>query len=153
MAEKKAPPVIKNRKAFHDFSIEKTFEAGLVLQGTEVKSLRAGHASFTDSFAFMDKGEVWLKDLYIKEFDQGSYNNHDTRRIRKLLLNKDEISKIDKALSTKGFTLVPLKIYFKKGRAKVEIGLAKGKKSFDKRASIAEKDVKREMERKYKGAI
>jgi SsrA-binding protein len=153
MAEKKAPPVIKNRKAFHDFSIEKTFEAGLVLQGTEVKSLRAGHASFTDSFAYMDKGEVWLKDLYIKEFDQGSYNNHDTRRIRKLLLNKDEISKIDKALSTKGFTLVPLKIYFKKGRAKVEIGLAKGKKSFDKRASIAEKDVKREMERKYKGAI
>jgi SsrA-binding protein len=118
-----------------------------------VKSLRAGHASFTDSFAYMDKGEVWLKDLYIKEFDQGSYNNHDTRRIRKLLLNKDEISKIDKALSTKGFTLVPLKIYFKKGRAKVEIGLAKGKKSFDKRASIAEKDVKREMERKYKGAI
>lgn len=153
MAEKKAPIVIKNRKAFHDFSIEKTFEAGLVLQGTEVKSLRAGHASFTDSFAFMDKGEVWLKDLYIKEFDQGSYNNHDSRRLRKLLLNRDEISKIDKALNTKGYTLVPLKIYFKQGRAKVEIGLAKGKKSFDKRASIAEKDVKREMERKYKGSF
>jgi SsrA-binding protein len=153
MAEKKSLPVLKNRKAFHDFFIEKTYEAGIMLQGTEVKSLRAGHASFTDSFAFMHNGEVWLKELYIKEFDQGSYNNHDTRRQRKLLLNRDEINKIDKALKTKGLTLVPLKIYFKKGKVKVEIGLAKGKKMFDKRATMAEKDVKRELDRKFKGAV
>ncbi len=153
MSEKKSPPTLKNRKAYHDFFIDKTFEAGLVLQGTEVKSLRAGNASFTDAFAFMQSGEIWLKDLYIKEFDQGSYNNHNTRRNRKLLLNKDEISKIDKALKQKGLTLVPLKIYFKRGRAKVEIGLARGKKMYDKRATIAEKDVKREMDRKFKGSV
>lgn len=153
MSEKKGPPTLKNRKAYHDFFIDNTFEAGLVLQGTEVKSLRAGNASFTDAFAFMQSGEIWLKDLYIKEFDQGSYNNHNTRRNRKLLLNKDEISKIDKALKQKGLTLVPLKIYFKRGRAKVEIGLARGKKMYDKRATIAEKDVKREMDRKFKGSV
>ncbi|MCC5933958.1 MAG: SsrA-binding protein SmpB [Candidatus Cyclonatronum sp.] len=151
MAEqKKTVPTLKNKKAFFEFNIEKTFEAGIVLQGTEVKSLRAGHASFTDSFAYIHHGEVWLKEFYIKEFDQGSYNNHDTRRERKLLLNRDEIRKIDTALRQKGYTLVPLKVYFKKGKAKVEIGLAKGKKMFDKRASIAEKDVKRETERQIK---
>jgi len=150
---KKTTPVLKNRKAYHDFFIEKTYEAGIVLQGTEVKSLRAGHASFTDSFAFLQSGEIWLKDLYIKEYDHGNINNHDTRKNRKLLLHKDEISKIDRALNQKGLTLIPLKIYFNKGKAKVELGLAKGKKTYDKRASIAEKDVKRELDRKFKGAI
>jgi SsrA-binding protein len=138
---------IQNRKARFEFQIDKTWEAGLVLQGTEVKSLRAGNASFTDSFAYMKDGELWLKDLYIKEFEQGSYNNHDTRRIRKLLLNRAELDKIDRALKEKGYTIVPLALYFKKGKAKVEIGLAKGKKLYDKRATIAERDVKRELDR------
>jgi SsrA-binding protein len=138
---------IQNRKARFEFQIDKTWEAGLVLQGTEVKSLRAGNASFTDSFAYMKDGELWLKDLYIKEFEQGSYNNHDTRRIRKLLLNRAELEKIDRALKEKGYTIVPLALYFKKGKAKIEIGLAKGKKLYDKRATIAERDVKRELDR------
>ncbi len=138
---------IQNRKARFEFQIDKTWEAGLVLQGTEVKSLRAGNASFTDAFAYMKDGELWLKDLYIKEFEQGSYNNHDTRRIRKLLLNRAELEKIDRALKEKGYTIVPLALYFKKGKAKVEIGLAKGKKLYDKRATIAERDVKRELDR------
>lgn len=150
MSQKSAPPVIKNRKAFHEFSIEKTYETGIVLQGTEVKSLRAGHCSFTDSFAYLKGGEVWLKDFYIKEFEHGSYNNHDTRRDRKLLLNRDEINKIDRAIKQKGNTLVPLKVYFKKGKAKIELGLAKGKKLHDKRASIAEKDLKRDLDRRLK---
>lgn len=138
---------IQNRKARFEFQIDKTWEAGLVLQGTEVKSLRAGNASFTDAFAYMKDGELWLKDLYIKEFEQGSYNNHDTRRIRKLLLNRVELEKIDRALKEKGYTIVPLALYFKKGKAKIEIGLAKGKKLYDKRATIAERDVKRELDR------
>lgn len=149
---KKSPISVQNRKARHDFHIDKTWEAGIVLQGTEVKSLRQGNCSFVDSFAYMKNGEVFLKDFYIKEFEQGSYNNHDSRRERKLLLNKDEIQKIDKAITQKGFTLVPLALYFKHGKAKIEIGLARGKKVFDKRQTLAEKDAKREMDRKMKGA-
>lgn len=145
-------PEINNRKARHEFIIDETFEAGIVLKGTEVKSLRKGNASFTDSFAYMQKGEVFLKDLYIKEYEQGSYNNHDARRIRKLLLNKNEISKIDKYISQKGYTIVPLKIYFKRGYAKVLIGLAHGKKQYDKRHDIAKKDAKRELQRTLKNA-
>ncbi|HKI44046.1 MAG TPA: SsrA-binding protein SmpB [Balneolales bacterium] len=148
----KTTPEINNRKARHDFIIDETFEAGIVLQGTEVKSLRKGNASFTDSFAYMQKGEVFLKDLYIKEYEQGSYNNHDARRIRKLLLNKSEISKIDKYISQKGYTIVPLKIYFKRGYAKVLIGLAHGKRQYDKRQDIATKDAKRELQRTLKNA-
>ncbi len=147
---KKTTPTLKNKKAYFEYQIETTFEAGIALQGTEVKSLRAGHASFTDSFAYIHHGEIWLKELYIKEFDQGSYNNHDSRRQRKLLLTKDEIKKIDTALKQKGYTLIPLKIYFKRGLAKVLLGLAKGKKQYDKRASIAEKDAKRDMDRRMK---
>lgn len=149
---KKSPISVQNRKARHDFHIDKTWEAGIVLQGTEVKSLRQGNCSFVDSFAYMKNGEVFLKDFYIKEFEQGSYNNHDSRRERKLLLNKEEIQKIDKAITQKGFTLVPLALYFKHGKAKIEIGLARGKKVFDKRQTLAEKDAKREMDRKMKGA-
>ena len=148
----KTTPEINNRKARHDFIIDETFEAGIVLQGTEVKSLRKGNASFTDSFAYMQKGEVFLKDLYIKEYEQGSYNNHDARRIRKLLLNKSEISKIDKYISQKRYTIVPLKIYFKRGYAKVLIGLAHGKRQYDKRQDIATKDAKRELQRTLKNA-
>lgn len=148
--EKKAPPTIQNRKATFDYKIEETFEAGIALQGTEVKSIRAGHVSFADSFAYMDKGELLLKDLYIKEFEFGSYNNHETTRTRKLLLKKKEIIEIDKEISQKGYTLVPLKIYFKNGFAKVLLGLAKGKKQHDKRDSIAERDTAREMKRDYK---
>lgn len=150
--EQHKTPEIVNRKARHDFIVDETYEAGLILKGTEVKSLRQGKASFTDSFAYMDNGEVWLKDLYIKEFDHGSYFNHDPRRKRKLLLNRNEIQKIDKALKQKGYTLVPLKIYFKKGYAKILIGLARGKKMYDKRQDIAKKDVRREMERTLKKA-
>jgi SsrA-binding protein len=153
MASKDTPKKsisVQNRKARHDFHIDKTWETGIVLQGTEVKSLRKGNCSFVDSFAYLQHGEVYLKDFYIKHFEQGSYNNHDERRTRKLLLHRDEIDKIDRAVSQKGFTLVPLAMYFKNGRAKIEIGLARGKKMFDKRATMAEKDAKREVDREKK---
>jgi SsrA-binding protein len=153
MASKDTPKKsisVQNRKARHDFHIDKTWETGIVLQGTEVKSLRQGNCSFVDSFAYLQLGEIFLKDFYIKHFEQGSYNNHDERRTRKLLLNRDEIQKIDRAVSQKGFTLVPLAMYFKNGRAKIEIGLARGKKMFDKRATMAEKDAKREVDREKK---
>lgn len=143
-------PTIQNRKAFHDFSIEKTYDAGIVLQGTEVKSLRQGKASFTDSFAYVQNGEVWLRDFYIKPFEHGSYFNHDPRRPRKLLLNKREIRELDRAVLQKGHTIVPLKVFFKNGFAKIQIALARGKKKFDKRESIKEKDTRRDMERSMK---
>lgn len=146
----KSTPEIVNRKARHDYIIDETYEAGLALKGTEVKSLRQGKASFTDSFAYMDRGELWLKDLYIKEFEHGSIYNHEPRRTRKLLLKRNELQKIDKALKQKGYTLIPLKIYFKGSYAKVLIGLARGKRQYDKRQDIAKKDVKREMERTLK---
>jgi len=141
---------IQNRKAFHDYSIEGTYDAGLVLQGTEVKSLRQGKASFTDAFAFIKEGEVWLRDFYIKPFEHGSYYNHDPRRDRKLLLSKKEIRELDRAVLQKGNTIIPLKIFFKNGFAKVQIGLARGKKKFDKRESIKEKDTKRDLDRAVK---
>ena len=148
--QKQNTPTIQNRKAFHDYSIEETYEAGIVLQGTEVKSLRAGHASFTDAFAYLQGGEVFVRELYIKPYEQGSYYNHDPRRPRKLLLSKKEIRELDKAVQQKGNTLIPLKIYFKGGYAKVQIGLARGKKKFDKRESIKEKDTKRDLDRNLK---
>lgn len=151
MSENKNTSTIQNRKAFHDYSIEETYEAGIVLQGTEVKSLRQGKASFTDAFAFLQEGEVFLKDFYIKPYEQGSYYNHDPRRDRKLLLSKKEIRELDKAVQQKGNTIIPLKIYFKGGFAKVQIGLARGKKKFDKRESIKAADTKRDMERSLKG--
>lgn len=144
-------PTIKNRKARHEFDVEETYEAGLVLRGTEVKSLRQGKASLKEAFAYMKDGEVWLRDMYIKPYEHASYSNHNDRRERKLLLNKREIGEIDQAISQKGYTLVPLKLYFKKGYAKVLMGLAKGKKQHDKRQDIKERDQKRELERQYKG--
>ncbi|MEX0720571.1 MAG: SsrA-binding protein SmpB [Balneolaceae bacterium] len=151
MSEKSNTPTIQNRKARHDYQVDETFEAGLVLKGTEVKSLRQGKASFTDSFAFIDNEEVFLRELYIKPYEHGSFYNHDPVRPRKLLLNKKEIRALDKATQQKGYTIIPLKLYFKGGKAKVLIGLAKGKKQYDKRESIKEKDVKRQIDRNVKG--
>lgn len=153
MSEKKTTPTIQNRKAYHDYAIEDTYEAGIALQGTEVKSIREGKASFTDAFAFIQSDEVFLRELYIKPYEHGSYNNHDPRRPRKLLLHKKEIRELEKATQMKGNTLIPLKIYFKAGYAKVLIGVARGKKKFDKRESIKEKDTKRDMDRNLKGSF
>ncbi len=153
MSENKNTPTIQNRKARHDYAIEDTYEAGIVLQGTEVKSIREGKASFTDAFAFIQGDEVFLRELYVKPYEQGSYNNHDPRRPRKLLLHKKEIRELEKATLVKGNTLIPLKIYFKAGYAKVLIGVARGKKKFDKRESIKEKDTKRDMDRNLKGSF
>ena len=138
--------IAQNKKARHDFHIEDTYEAGLVLQGTEVKSLRQGRASLVDGFVDIEGHEAWLHGVHIPEYFQGTWNNHSARRKRKLLLNRAEIEKIERRVSEKGFTVVPLSLYFKDGRAKVEIGLAKGKKSWDKRHAIAERQANRETE-------
>ena len=139
--------VAQNKKARHDYHIEQTFEAGLVLTGTEVKALRAGRASLVDGFAQVTDGEIWLHNVHIPEFSQGTWTNHAPRRIRKLLLRKDEIAKLAGKTKEGGRTIVPLSLYFKNGYAKVEIALATGKKAYDKRQSIAERDAKRETQR------
>ncbi|MEK7224246.1 MAG: SsrA-binding protein SmpB [Bacteroidota bacterium] len=139
---------LKNRQIFYEYFIDSRFEAGMVLLGTEVKSVREGKVSFNDSYCLIDKGEVWLKSLHIAEYSHGTVNNHDPLRDRKLLLHKREIKKIQTKLKEKGYTLVPLRIFFsEKNLAKIEIGLAKGKKLHDKRESIKQKDVEREMKR------
>ena len=138
--------IAQNKKARHDFHIEDTYEAGLVLVGTEVKSLREGRASLVDGFVDVDNGEVWLHDVHIPEYAQGSWTNHSARRKRKLLLNRVEIHKIERKIGDKGYTIVPLSLYFKDGRAKIEIALAKGKKEYDKRHSLAERQANREKE-------
>jgi SsrA-binding protein len=139
---------IKNRQAYHEYFIDAKYEAGMVLLGTEVKSLRDGRASFNDSYCQIHKGEVWVKSLHIAEYSHGTVNNHDPLRDRKLLLEKREIRKIEAKLKEKGYTLIPLKIFFNsKSLVKMEIGLAKGKKLHDKRESIKQKDVEREMKR------
>ena len=138
--------VASNKKARHDYLIEDTFEAGLVLQGTEVKSLRMGRATLTDGFVDIDGGEAWLHGVHIPEYAQGTWTNHAARRKRKLLLHRTEIDKIDRRVSEKGLTVVPLALYFVKGRAKIEIGLAKGKKTWDKRQSIASREADREKQ-------
>ncbi|TWH03146.1 SsrA-binding protein [Nocardioides sp. J9] len=138
--------VASNKKARHDYHIEDTFEAGMVLTGTEVKSLRQGRASLVDGFVDIDGGEAWLLNVHIPEYAQGTWTNHAARRKRKLLLHRDEIDKIERKVSEKGHTVIPLSLYFVKGRAKVEIGLAKGKKSWDKRQAIAERTADREKQ-------
>lgn len=150
--KKNQSPKIENRKARFDFHIDDTYEAGIALKGTEVKSIRAGKASLNESFAFMKSGEIWLRNMYIKPYEFGSFYNHDERRDRKLLLKRKEIREIDRYMHQKGYTLVPLKLYFKGGYAKVLLGLARGKKQYDKREDIREKDVKRELDRKIKGS-
>jgi SsrA-binding protein len=139
--------VAQNKKARHDYHIEATYEAGLVLTGTEVKALRAGRASLIDGFAMVSDGEVWLHNVHIPEYSQGTWTNHAPRRVRKLMLHKDEIEKLGAKVKDGGRTIVPLSLYFKNGYAKVEIALATGKKNYDKRQSIAERDSKREVQR------
>jgi SsrA-binding protein len=138
--------IAQNKKARYDYHIEDTFEAGLVLTGTEVKSLRQGRASLVDGFVDIEHGEAWLLGVHIPEYSQGTWNNHAARRRRKLLLHRAEIDKIDRRVSEKGLTVVPLSLYFNDGRAKVEIALAKGKKAWDKRQSISERTATREQE-------
>lgn len=138
--------IAQNKKARHDYHIEDTYEAGLVLQGTEVKSLREGRASLVDGFVDIDGGEAWLHGVHIPEYLNGTWTNHAARRKRKLLLHKAEIEKIDRRVSERGLTVVPLALYFLDGRAKVEIGIAKGKKAWDKRQAIAERTANREKE-------
>lgn len=143
--EKGRSLIAQNRKARHDYAIDDTFEAGIVLMGTEVKSLRAGRATITDGYATIDDGEVWLRGVHIPEYDLGTWTNHEPRRARKLLLRRDEIRKLTGKLKTSGYTLIPLAMYFKDGYAKVEIALARGRKAHDKRAAIAERESSREM--------
>jgi SsrA-binding protein len=138
--------VAQNKKARHDYHIEDTYEAGMVLQGTEVKSLRMGRASLVDGFVDIDGHEAWLHGVHIPEYTQGTWTNHAARRKRKLLLNRVEIDKIERRVNEKGLTVIPLALYFVDGRAKIEIGLAKGKKSWDKRHSLAERQATREVE-------
>jgi len=148
MAKERGRKVIaQNRKARHDYAIEDVFEAGMVLVGTEVKSLRAGRASLVDGYAFVDAGEVWLKGVHIPEYDEGSWTNHEPTRARKLLLNRNEISKIANKLKESGLTLIPLSMYFLDGKAKIEIGVARGRKNYDKRQALAAKDAAREVQR------
>jgi len=142
---------LKNRQASFEYFIDARYEAGMVLLGTEVKSLREGKASFNDSYCLIHKNEVWLKSFHIAEYSHGTVNNHEPLRDRKLLLQKREIKKIVAKLKEKGYTLIPLRIFFnEKGLAKIELGLAKGKKAHDKRESIRKKDVEREMKRYIK---
>ena len=138
--------VAQNKKARHDYHIEDTYEAGLVLVGTEVKSLRMGRASLVDGFVDIDGSEAWLHGVHIPEYSQGTWTNHAARRKRKLLLNRAEIDKIERRVNEKGLTIVPLALYFLDGRAKVEIALAKGKKSWDKRHALAERQATRETQ-------
>ena len=139
--------VATNRKARHDYAIEDVFEAGIVLTGTEVKSLRAGRASLVDGFASVDGGEVWLENVHIPEYTEGTWNNHSTRRKRKLLLHREQIDKLAGKVNQSGFTLIPLSLYFKDGKAKVELAVAKGKRAYDKRHALKEQQDKREADR------
>ena len=137
-----------NRKAELDYFVSQRIEAGISLVGTEVKSLRLGKANLTDAYAMIIENEVWLVNAHISKFDQGSFNNHEPLRKRRLLLKRSEIRKLKFKLQEKGFTLIPLRFYFKENKIKVELGLAKGKKLYDKREAIAKKDLKRDLERK-----
>ena len=142
---------IKNKRASFDYELLDTFTAGIVLTGTEIKSIRQGKASLVDTFCIVDKGELWVKNMYIAEYFYGTYNNHVSRRDRKLLLTKKELRKVDNAVRTSGFTIVPTKLFInEKGLAKIIIAIAKGKKEYDKRDSIKERDDRREMDRAFK---
>lgn len=140
----------QNRKARHDYHVEETYEAGIVLQGTEVKSIRAGKVNLKDSFARVDKNELFLYNMHISPYEQGNISNHDPVRTRKLLMHKMEIKRLIGLIKEKGYTLVPLKLYLGNGKIKVELGLAKGKKLYDKRKTLQEKTAKREIERAFR---
>jgi SsrA-binding protein len=139
--------VAQNKKARHDYHIEDTYEAGIALVGTEVKSLRAGRASLVDAFGQFKDGELYLHGLHIPEYAQGTWTNHAPRRVRKLLLHRSELEKLERKSRESGYAIVPLALYFKDGYAKVEIALARGKRAYDKRATIAERDAKRDIAR------
>jgi SsrA-binding protein len=142
-----------NRKAFHDYSVDERYECGIELLGTEVKSFRDGKISFPDAWAEVINKEIWLRSVIVAENPFSSIFNHEPGRKKRLLLHKDEIKRINRKVEEKGYTLIPLSFYFKKGRVKVELGLCKGKKSFDKRADIRERDVKRDIEREFRGKL
>ena len=142
--------VATNRKAYHDFEILDTFEAGLVLVGSEIKSIRAGQVSLQDGFVQFERGEAWLINVHIAQYDPASRQNHEPRRRRKLLLHRREIERLQGKVQEKGFTLVPTRLYLKDGRAKVEIALAKGKRLYDKRQAIAKRDSDRQIQRALK---
>lgn len=148
MSEEK--PVVTNRKARHQYEIVDHIEAGLVLVGSEVKSLRAGRANLADAYARVINGEVWVIGMHISQYKEAASQNHDPLRDRKLLLHRSEIKKLARRIDEKGFTLIPLRLYFKKNMAKLELGIARGKRQYDKKIAIAQKDAKREMEREQK---
>jgi SsrA-binding protein len=142
--------IASNRRARHDYAIEDVLEAGLVLTGTEVKSLREGRANLADGFAQISDDEVWLHNVHIPQYIQGTWTNHEPRRIRKLLLHRKEIDKLARSVREQGLTLVPLSLYFRDGKVKIEIGLARGKRSYDKRQDLAKRDAAREIERHFR---
>lgn len=141
---------ILNRQAYHNYFVEDTYEAGIVLTGTEIKSIRLGKCNIKDSYAIIKNNEVFLLNTHISHYEQGNIFNHDETRTRKLLLNKKEILKLNNKVNLEGYTLIPLKIYFVKGRAKILIGVCKGKKNYDKRESIKERDIQRELNKTNK---
>jgi SsrA-binding protein len=145
--------VAVNRRARHQFAIEETLEAGLALTGTEIKSIRAGRVNLAEAYARIEKGEAWLIGAHIAPYEQGNRNNHEPTRTRKLLLHRDQIAELVGRTQAKGFTLVPLKLYIRNGMAKLEIGVGRGKKAYDKRRTIAERDARRELERSTKERV
>lgn len=145
--------VALNRRARHDYAIDETIEAGLVLTGTEIKSIRAGRVNLAEAYARIERGEGWLIGAHIAPYEQGNRNNHEPTRTRKLLLHRDQIAELIGRTQAKGFTLVPLRLYIRNGLAKLEIGVARGKKLHDKRRAIAERDARRELERETKARI
>ncbi len=150
MDRKETKPIAKNSKAFHDYFVEERYEAGVVLAGTEVKSIRQGGVNLKDSFCQVKDGELWLYGVHISPYEKGNIFNKDPRRPRKLLMHRREILRLGMAVQRDGLTLVPLSLYFKDAKVKVELGLCKGKKLYDKRASAAERDAKRDMDRAMK---
>lgn len=142
--------IANNKKAYHDYFIDETYEAGVALHGTEVKSLRMGKCSIKESFIRIENGEVFVYGMHVSPYEKGNIFNKDPLRVKKLLLHKYEINKLAGQVAEKGYTIVPLQVYFKEGRVKVEIGLARGKKLYDKREDIAKKDARREIEREFK---
>ena len=149
-AEQGTKIIARNKRARHDYMIEDVVEAGLVLTGTEVKSLRAGRASLTDGFGMITDSEAWLHGVHIPEYTQGTWTNHEPRRVRKLLLHRREIERLARSTQERGLTLVPLSLYFKDGRAKIELGLARGKRTYDKRQDLAKRDAAREVDRELR---
>jgi SsrA-binding protein len=158
-AKKAAPPpeqkpikvISVNRQAYHEYFVERTIEAGISLVGTEIKSIREGHVQLRSAYAIARKGEIWLENAHIAAYEHGNRFNHEPMRNRKLLLHRKEIDQLLSKVATKGLTLIPLKLYLKGGKAKIELGLCRGKKLYDKRATIAERDVKRDLERIVRG--